>query len=156
MREDEQDILEMLMRHELVIKQLYEVFAALFASHQDFWQRLAGDEQRHADRLDKLRSDSAIDTRLIGNAGIKIQAIKSSITYVESQIARAQDGQLALLQALSIARDLESALVEKHFSKLSDLASREIKSTLMDLAAETERHRKALVDAIDSEKRRSS
>jgi hypothetical protein len=44
MRNDESDVLELLIRHELVIKQLYEIFAATFANRQDFWQSLAGDE----------------------------------------------------------------------------------------------------------------
>lgn len=156
MRENEPDILDLLIKHELVIKELYEAFAARFPSRQDFWQRLAGDEQRHADWLDRLRSESAVDTGRLGDAGLRVQAIKSSIGYVESQIRRASGGPISPVQALSIAKDLETALVERHFSKLSSLVPGTIKSTLTDLAAETEGHRKILVEALDSEKRQSS
>ncbi len=153
MKEDELDVLEMLIRHELAIKQLYEIFAATFANRRDFWQSLASDEQRHADWLGALRSKPAIDKRLLQDSQIRPQAIKLSIGYVESQIVRAQEGKFSLLQALSVARDLESALLEKHFPKLSGSVGKETESILTDLAAETERHRKAVLDLLDIEKR---
>ncbi len=153
MKADETDVLEMLIRHELVIKELYEVFAAMFKSYQDFWNGLAGDERRHADKLGTLRSDPAIHRWLLRESRLRPRAIKSSIEYVEQQIKKAQEGNLKLLQTLSIARDLESALLEKQFSKFSDTASEEIKSTLKDLVAETEGHRKTLVKIIEAEKR---
>ncbi|MFH1833591.1 MAG: hypothetical protein ABH877_01085 [bacterium] len=47
------DILEALIEHELAVKRLYETFAADFTDRQEFWQTLAGAEQRHADKLGK-------------------------------------------------------------------------------------------------------
>ncbi|HBD07244.1 MAG TPA: hypothetical protein DCZ69_03200 [Syntrophobacteraceae bacterium] len=88
------------------------------------------------------------------NRQYKAQAIKTSIGYVESQIVRARTIKLSFLQALAIARDLESALLEKQFSKISDSVPMEIRSTLLDLAAQTERHPKTLVQAMENEKRK--
>jgi len=153
MKGGEPDILEMLIKHELAIKQLYEEFAAMFTNRKDFWQRLAEDEQRHADTLEMLRSEPSINTLLLHESQIKPQAIALSIGYVESQTERAQKGNFNLLQALSIAKDLETALLEKQFSKLSDFASKEMRAILVNLAAETERHRNAVVEALDAEKR---
>jgi len=153
MKDDEPDVLEMLARHELALKQLYDLFAAQFAHRQDFWQGLARDEQRHADALGTLRSDPAAIAWLAKDSGLKPQAIKSSIGYVESQIARARGGTLNPLQALAIARDLESALIEKQFSRLSGSAPAEIRKVVTVLATETERHHKGIVDAIHAEKR---
>jgi rubrerythrin len=153
---DEPDILEMIIRHELVIKQLYERFAGLFTDRKDFWQRLAEDEQRHANTLGMLRSESNVNKLLLHEGQIKPQAIKLSIGYVESQIERAQKGTINILQALSIAKDLESALLEKQFSKLSDFASKEMRALLLNLASETERHRKAIVEALDAEKQKNA
>ena len=156
MKEVEPDVLEMLIGHELAIKQLYEVFAAKFKNRQEFWQSLARDEQGHADKLASLRSESTMNNWLLHESRLRPNAIKSSIGYVERQVARAREGNFSLLQALSIARDLESALLENHFSKLSDSTSEKIRSILTDLAADTERHRKVVVEAIDTEKRQSS
>ena len=152
MKEDELNILELLIRNELAIRQLYERYASLFVNNKDFWKRLADDEQRHADALGTLRTESHINKLLLQEGQIKPQAIKLSIGYIESQAERAQKDNINLLQALSIAKDLESALLEKQFSKLSDLASKEMKAILMDLAIETERHRGAIVEALNAEK----
>ena len=60
---------------------------------------------------------------------------------------------LRLLQALSIAKDLENALIEDEFSKLSGPVNVEIGSVLEDLAAETDRHRRTLAEALEAERR---
>lgn len=153
MKEDEPSVLELLIRHELALKRLYEIFAAQFMSHQDFWQDIARDEQRHADRLATLRTESASCAELLRNSRFKPPAIKSAIGYIESQIVKTHKGNLTLLEALSIANDLENALLEKQFSKLSETGSQEIKSILSDITAETEKHRKLIVEAFNTEKR---
>ncbi len=150
MKEEKPDILEMLIRHELTIKQLYEKFAVMFPIRQEFWKSLAEDEQKHSDWLGGLRSEKAIENMSSYNR-LKPQAIKTSIGYVERQIAKAQEGRFSLLEAFSIAKDLESALLENHLSRISNSFPAEIKSVLMELAVETERHRRAVVEALAGE-----
>jgi rubrerythrin len=149
----EPSILELLIEHELAVKRLYEAFALDFAERGDLWQSLARDEQGHADRLGRLMPQSNEVGRLWLDSGLRPQAVKSSIAYVESQRARAEGGGLGLLQALAIARDLENALIENEFSKLSGPVNVEIGSVLEDLAVETERHRKMLAEALEAERR---
>jgi rubrerythrin len=153
MNERGSDFLEMLIRHEAAVGQLYEAFAALFTDRRDFWQALAADERGHADRLGELGSEPAISNWLLHDSGLRPQAIKSSIGYVESQIVRAQEGRLSLMQALAIAKDLEHALIEEQFSRLSDSVHVGASPILMELAAETEGHRSVLADALDAERR---
>jgi len=126
----------------------------MFTNRKDFWQRLAEDEQRHADTLGMLRSEPNINKLLLHDSQIKPQVIVLSIGYIVSQTERAQKGNFNLLQVLSIAKDLESALLEKQFSKLSDVASKEMRAILVNLAAETERHRNTIVEALDAEKQK--
>jgi len=152
MRENEPILLEMLIKHELAIKLLYETFAELFSTHQNFWQKLASDEQKHADQLGTLRSETAFNTSLLQESRLKLPAIKSSIDYVERQTAKAREGNVSFLEALSIARDIENALLEKQFAKLGDAVSREVKKILMVLATETEKHRNAIAEALHTEK----
>jgi hypothetical protein len=152
---DDSTILELLIKHELAIKQLYETYAPTFTDWQAFWQCLAEDEQKHADVLGMLRAESNIDKLLIHEGKIRPQAIKLAINYVEGQRERAQKYNITMLQALSIAKDLESALLEKQFSRLSDFTSKDMKVILMNLAVETERHRDAIVEALNAEKRQA-
>lgn len=154
-KEDEPDVLQMLIDHELAIKELYGLFAMMFKSHEGFWQHLAADEQRHANRLASLQSDPLTGNWLRWGGQVKPQAIRTSIGYVESQTAKAKKGDFSLLQALSVARDLESALLERQFSRLKDSAPKEIGFVLTSLANETEKHLKTVVEALNEEKRRA-
>ncbi len=144
------DVLQLLVQHEVAIKQLYEAFAATFAHRREFWQGLAADEQRHADSLGTLRLAAATKQLL---ERIRPQAIKSSIAYVESQAIKARARLLTLLQALALARDFETALLEKQFAVLIGAASKEVGAVITGLVAETEQHRKAILEAIAGERR---
>ena len=153
MDQQEPDILELLIEHELALKRLYEAFALDFADRRDLWLSLARDEQGHAHGLERLRPQSAEVGRLWFDSGLRPQAVRSSLVYVESQTVRAEGGGLTSIQALSIARDLEDALIENQFSKLSGPANLEVRSVLDELSAETARHRKLLAEALEAERR---
>jgi rubrerythrin len=152
MTEEKPDILEMLIRHEFAIQQLYELFASMFKSHQKFWQKIAKDEQRHSHWLETLRSKKSLKNWFLSESRLKMQAITASIRYVEMQITRAQKGNFNLLEALSISKDLETALLEKQFSKMSPSVPEKIRTIFIKLAGETEQHLKEIATALDAEK----
>jgi len=153
MNEVEPDLVEMLKNHELAVKRLYEAFSAVFPGQQDLWKGLIKDEEKHALWIEKLSSYPSIDSWIRHNVQVKLQAIKSSIGYIESMIIKARAGDLKPVQALSIARDIENALIEKQFSKLNNSSSEKINSIMASLSAETEKHRNKIIAAIDAEKR---
>jgi rubrerythrin len=149
----ESDVLALLIEHELAIKRLYEVFAVVLPDRRNLWESLVRDEQGHADRLERLRPQSSEVGRLWLDSGLRPQAVRSSITYVESQRARAEQRGLRSVQALSIARDLESALIENEFSKLAGPVNQEIRSVIDAIAVETDRHRRSLEEVLEAERR---
>ena len=153
---NEPGVLELLIEHELAMKRLYEAFALDFRDRRELWQSLARDEQGHADRLEGLRPQSSEVDRLLHEKGLRPQAVRSSLTYVESQRVRAEEGGIGLLQALAIARDLENALIESQFSKLADPANDDIRMVMTELSTETERHRGTLAEALEAERRSRS
>jgi hypothetical protein len=153
MSADESDFLQALVRHEAIIGTLYQTFSDLFPARAGFWLALAVEERQHAQRLGELDSDPAINRWLLYESGLRLQAIRSSIAYVEGQIDRAQRGELTPLRALSVARDLESALIEEQFSRMTQSPHMVATPILAELAAETERHRKLLADAVEAERR---
>ncbi len=73
MSQGEPEVLEMLIRHELAVKELYDIFAMKFTNRQDFWQSLAADERKHAGWLEAFRSKPAI-IRLLHDTQLKPQA----------------------------------------------------------------------------------
>jgi hypothetical protein len=155
-RDREPDLLELLIGHEIALKKLYDLFASEFPARSDLWGGLAGDEARHADLLGTLRTRQAVGQLLSPDGRLKPQAVKSSIAYVESQVARARRRDFSLVGAIVIAKDLETALIEKQFSKMDNTSAAEARPILAALAAETEAHRRQLVDALEVERRKLS
>ncbi|MRR38031.1 hypothetical protein EG829_25955 [bacterium] len=131
----------------------YSLFARLFAGHSAFWDNLAGDEQRHADLLETLRKEPDLQTLLLLDPRLKSQAITLSIEYVERRIARARQGGMKMMEALSIARDVENALIEKQFSNINASIPPAAMSVFQELGAETERHRRKIAEELDREKK---
>lgn len=70
----------------------------------------------------------------------KVEAIKTSLEYLKSQIDEAQNNKISAKHALSVARDIESGLIEKKFFEVFEPDCREIKQVLLDLAAATREH----------------
>lgn len=145
------DILDLMTKHEFAISQLYDLFSALFSTHQDFWKTYAIEELRHAGWLEKLKSGSNINKVQL-NQKLKAPPIKLSIEFIESQLTKARTGKMTLLEALSAARDIESALIERQFAKIGDITSLELRPIIKDLATETERHLKDFIKEIEAEK----
>lgn len=154
MREGGLDVLGLLIKHELALKELYEIFATMLKNHEGFWQNLAADEKRHAEWIVELQSNPI--TGKWYDSQFTPQAIETSIGYVKKQTAKAKAINFSSLEALSIARDLESALLERHFYNLTKSAPRETWSVLVKLTDETERHLKIVVQELASEKQKSS
>jgi hypothetical protein len=153
---DEPDIVDLMMQHELAIGRLYAGFAAEFSHEQDLWEALTRDEQAHADKLGVLRRDPFVNRWLSHQSGIKPQAVRSSIAYVDELEARARAGKFNLVGALSAARDLETALIELEFSKIDPTISADAGEVLQDLHEETRRHLAAVTSALEIERRRVS
>jgi len=150
------DLLEALIAHEAAVKRLYETFADLFPSRAGFWRNLAREEQGHAARLRELGPDPTIADWLARESGLRPQGVRSSVVYVESQIEKARAGGLGLVQALVVARDLENALIEEQFTRMSRSSHVAASAVLGELAAETETHRALLASALEAERRSSS
>ncbi|MCE5254806.1 MAG: hypothetical protein LLG45_11485, partial [Actinomycetia bacterium] len=100
-----------------------------------------------------LGSDPTINGWLLRESGLRLQVVRSSIGYIDSQKERAREGRLNLLQALSIAGDLETALIEEQFSRMSGSSHVAATPILTELAVETERHRRILSEAVEAERR---
>jgi hypothetical protein len=152
--ETELDSLELLIRHELAIKRLYELFAALFPRFGDFWQKIAGEEQQHADLLLRMQSKEPLKKWFLSDSQLKRLAIAGSIQYVETQITRIGKANISLREALSIAKDLEDALIEKQFFKMTGSVPGEISVAMRDIVTESRQHQKRITEALNAEKQK--
>ncbi len=60
---------------------------------------------------------------------------------------------MSLLEALSIANDLEEALIEKQFISLNISGPEEVRTVMKGLVADTQRHRKMIAEKLNFHKR---
>jgi len=134
------EVIKLLAEHEKAISQLYKEYARKFPEQKDFWLKIAEEEIEHASWIFKLRSQAEKGSLYFKEGRFKTEAIKTSLEYVKSQIAEAQNKKISAKNALSVARDLESGLIEKKFFEVFEPDCREIKQVLLDLAAATREH----------------
>ena len=150
--EDTRTIVEMLANHELALKELYQTYAERVPGCKDLWLRLVQDEQCHSDWLESLVSRLGSANPLGSCGWPRRAAIESSLEYIQVQILRARQAEVTPLAALSIAKDLESALLEKEFFKVADGACPEVREVLGRLIAGTKQHGQMVTEALAAAK----
>jgi len=133
-------VIKLLAEHEKAISHLYKEYARKFPEQKDFWSKIAVEEIEHASWIFKLRSQAEKGSLYFKEGRFKTEAIETSLEYVKSQITEAQNNKISAKNALSVARDLESGLIEKKFFEVFEPDCREIKQVLLDLAAATREH----------------
>jgi rubrerythrin len=146
--EDTRSIVKMLANHELALKELYQTYAERVPACKDLWLRLVQDEQRHSDWLESLVSGLGPADPLSSCGWPRRAAIESSLKYIQVQILRARQAEVTPLGALSIAKDLENALIEKEFFKIADGACPEVREVLGRLIAGTKKHGQMVAEAL--------
>jgi rubrerythrin len=149
----EQNSIDMLIRHETAIKQLYELFADVFPEHRAFWQGMVEEEQKHSDSLQGISSKESLKKWFMNDSQFQQLALSGSIEYIERQIERVKKANIGLMEALSIASDLEESLIEKQFIRLNISGPEEIKKVMKGLVADTQRHRKMIAEKLNLHKR---
>ncbi len=150
---EEQNSLELLILHELAIRQLYALFAEMLPEQREFWGQMRDAEQKHADCLQELSSKESLQTWTMTDDKFKRLAIKGSLDYLERQTERARTTPIDPLEALSIAGDIEEALIEKQLISLNISGPAEIRNAMRVLVADTQRHRKMIGERLSAQKR---
>ncbi len=150
--EDTRTIVEMVANHELALKELYQTYAERVPASKALWLRLVQDEQRHSDWLESLVSGLGSANPLGSCGWPRRAAIESSLEYIQVQILRARQTEVTLLTALSIAKDLENALLEKEFLKVADGACPEVREVFGRLVAGTKKHGQMVTEALAAAK----
>jgi len=134
------EILDALKEHELAIAGLYEVYAEVFHQWKDFWLGLANDEHEHAEWIEALSAEVASGAESFVAGRFRVQAIEHSIGYVRQLAATASEPDFILINALSIALQLERGLLERKYFEVFAGDSAETKKALGLLVEGTRTH----------------
>ncbi|MBW2410110.1 MAG: hypothetical protein JRF72_09960 [Deltaproteobacteria bacterium] len=141
---DANELIQEIRRHELVLAKMYKQFARSHPHHRQFWSRLAHEEAMHAMWIKTLGQH--FENGIIGLSEFKMshQAIKTSIAHLERQTEASKNGNLSLLNAVTVALDIEKSMIDKKIFNIFDLAGVKNGRIRAGLESETARHRQSL------------
>lgn len=133
-------IINNLVTCESLISELYEEYGRSDPELSRFWQRLAAEEQGHANQLKSLLPllDKGVVFKEIGRFdSASIAPISDLITRAVETVRRSP---LSRYEALSVALQIESSLIDSHFYDLVHSDSSEYQTIANLLRAATQNH----------------
>jgi rubrerythrin len=136
----QKEIIELMVRQEYLLADLYTLFKEEFPEHSEVWNDLAKEEKKHAVWLKQLFDAGEKGIVLFDEGKIKTSTMKTYIQHLEQIIARAEKKELNLAQAVSFAIDFEQSLIEKNVFTHFDTTSEKARMILLRLILETENH----------------
>ena len=132
-------ILKMMVDNETAIAELYRIYAQQHKKHQKFWNDLAREEIQHARLIEKLskREDVSISQT---NDRFTPEVFRISFQYLEEKREQAAKETLSFKEALSIALDIETGMLERGYLNVFEGDSQEFQMMLKTLDIETQEH----------------
>jgi len=150
--ESETEVLDLLAVHERAVGRLYMIYSEMFLEHQGFWLGLAAEEMMHAATIEELARSiepGALDLRRFNP-----NAVSTSLEYVATRVREAQTRDLDIVTALSVALDLERAIIERKWFEAFRAQSVEVRTALGGIAADTRRHAQMVTAMWEATRRR--
>ena len=102
LKEVQIEIVELLVKHERALSQLYKEYAKKFLNEKDFWSKLSAEEIGHANWVQRLHSKIKEGSVYFKEDRFNKEAIKTSLRYLNNQLSKAQMQEMSLMKALSI------------------------------------------------------
>lgn len=153
---DQSKEIEALAMHEEAIGDLYTAYAERFPDDQEFWSILADEEYSHAEWVRSL-ADYAEDGAVEINKGrFKTKVVESSLKYVQDWTRQAKREEITPIYALSIANDIENALIDKSFFEVFETDSEEMAAILTALLEASRDHRDRVSEMLEEARGRMS
>ena len=134
------DILELLAKNEESIGDLYRAYADRFPEYEDLWLGLANEEEQHAGWIRRLSDQVSAGTLHVDEKRFKNTAIETYLKYLMTEVQKAKSGDMALINALSIALYIEKSLIDRKYFEVFKTDAAELQQVLLNLEAATKDH----------------
>ena len=142
------NLIEALQDHEILIADLYKVYAEKFPEYTDFWLKLYDEEVMHAKLIETISNDIEELGGSFREERFNIKAIASSIKYIDKLIVNAEEGDIKFIQALSLSRSIEQGMLENNYFEIFKEDSHETKEVMILLKEDTRKHLKQVMEMI--------
>jgi hypothetical protein len=135
------EIIEMLAANEEGVAILYRGYANAFPALREFWLPLADEELQHACWIRNLDAATGSNSMSVNETRFNVNAIRSFNDYLENELARLNERNIPLIEALSTTSYIEQSLIEAKFFEVFETDSTEIKDVLTKIRNDTTAHR---------------
>lgn len=144
-------ILQLLEENELNISALYSLYADKIPSKRAFWERLSAEEISHAASLNSNGPDIDSAQSIVEN-NFSRGIIKHVMDFVLEEIQRAQNSEVAHVDALRTALRVERSLLEKKCFDVFMPTNKTVKEVFQQMNDETEQHVERLMQEMKKQK----
>ena len=134
--------IELLIENEELVSKLYTIYAKKFPEEKEFWLEKAAEEDVHAELLKGVRPIMQETPSFFQEDRFSMEAIELSIAFVKDLIQKAENS--SLINALSMARDIEHSLIERNFFKVMPRDSIPLKNAFIKIEQDTKKHREEI------------
>ena len=145
-------IIDRLATNEESIAGLYRGYADAFPILREFWSSLASEEIGHASCIRSLGRQIGTPSLFMDENRFNALAIQTFAGYLDRELSRSKEGEIPLIEALSITLYIEQSLIESRFLELFRADSAELQYTLAKLRDETLAHRNRAKDTLEKHK----
>lgn len=140
------EIVTLYVAQELKMAELYTLFAGRYPELRDFWTSMAEEENRHAASIRELSEKMGSGGVMFNPGRTGADTLQSFLNYLDGIISNTKKKLLPLSNALSLARDVETALIEKKAFEHFRGGTPDVENLLLELGKETARHVERLED----------
>ena len=143
-RTEQLESLGLLAAHEAAMADFYSALGARFPERADLFSTLVSAERDHARRITDFAALVSAGTVRVDPGRFPTAALLASLDSIGEEIRRARAPTVTLLEALSVAYELESRLIESRYYEVVEGDSAELKELVERLSRELAEHRAVL------------
>lgn len=136
------EALQALVRLELAVGELYKACSVRWPDDGRFWLEVARQEMDHAQAIERMLAIIALNP---GNfaplKAIRVNAVDTIISGIESRTVQVRSGQLSNNNALHIALDLEKSVMENRFYEMVQTTDPAFLTICSEIMAQTRDHK---------------
>ena len=136
-----QAAIALMIRLETITGELYKKCAERFPDYEGFWERLASEEDAHAKLLGEIADNPALAAGFAERRQVAMGPLKFTVNFVDEQRAAVEAPDCTVVNALSIARDIEKSILEANAVRPAPGDPDAVRNMFARISAETTDHR---------------
>ncbi len=138
------ETLKKMASNEERLSELYKKFARKFEDYSKFWKNIAGEELRHAAWIRRIAGEM-LDGKVYFTQSKKIiNSVDYFSDQIEESMKKVDKKDFGILDAISIARIIESSFLENKCFEIVSTDIQYLKDLLDKLRTDTDRHLKVV------------